>query len=56
MFLAHQLPWAITCPIWKKDALLAIGGFDESLQRLQDVDLAIRLLLNNMLKSLTNKF
>ena len=48
MFLAHQLPWAITCPIWKKDALLAIGGFDESLQRLQDVDLAIRLLLNNI--------
>lgn len=48
MFLAHQLPWAITCPIWKKEALSAIGGLDESLQRLQDVDLAIRLLLNNV--------
>ncbi|WP_298421565.1 glycosyltransferase family 2 protein [uncultured Kordia sp.] len=48
MFLAHQLPWAITCPIWKKEALNAIGGFDESLQRLQDVDLSIRLLLNNV--------
>jgi len=47
MFLAHQLPWAITCPIWKKETLKAVNGFDESLQRLQDVDLAIRLLLNN---------
>lgn len=48
MFLAHQLPWAITCPIWKKEVLLTIDGFDESLQRLQDVDVAIRLLLNNV--------
>jgi glycosyltransferase involved in cell wall biosynthesis len=43
-FLSHKLPWAICQPIWKKDFLLSIGGFDESFQRRQDVELHTRAL------------
>jgi glycosyltransferase involved in cell wall biosynthesis len=43
-FLAFECPWIITGPIWRKQALLRIGGFDESLLSWQDVDLHIRAL------------
>jgi glycosyltransferase involved in cell wall biosynthesis len=44
-FLQHKLPWSILQPIWKKEFLLKIGGFDENFKRLQDVDLHTRALL-----------
>ena len=44
-FLKHDLPWSILQPIWKKDFLIKINGFDESFQRLQDVDLHTRALM-----------
>ncbi len=44
-FLQHKLPWSILQPIWKKDFLIKIGGFDESFNRLQDVELHTRALL-----------
>jgi glycosyltransferase involved in cell wall biosynthesis len=44
-FLQHKLPWSILQPIWKKDFLIKLGGFDESFNRLQDVELHTRALL-----------
>jgi glycosyltransferase involved in cell wall biosynthesis len=44
-FLSHQLPWAIPQPIWKKDFLRSLGGFNEEFKRMQDVELHTRALL-----------
>ena len=49
-FLQHQLPWSILQPIWSKNFLLKIGGFDENYTRLQDVELHTRALLNPAIK------
>lgn len=45
-FLQHRLPWSIVQPMWRKDLLQQLGGFDESFQRLQDVELHTRALLS----------
>lgn len=45
-FLRHKLPWSILQPIWKKDFLIKLGGFDENFKRLQDVELHTRALLS----------
>lgn len=44
-FLKHDLPWQTMQPIWKRDFLLKLGGFDETFKRLQDVELHTRALL-----------
>ncbi len=44
-FLKHDLPWQTMQPIWKKDFLLKLNGFDENFVRLQDVELHTRALL-----------
>ena len=44
-FLSHDLPWAICSVLWKKSFLNKMGGFNESLVRLQDVDLHTKALL-----------
>jgi glycosyltransferase involved in cell wall biosynthesis len=44
-FLNHQLPWSILQPLWKKSFLIHLKGFDESFERLQDVELNTRALL-----------
>ena len=46
-FLSHEIQWTITSPIWKRDRLERLGGFDESFPRLQDVELHTRALLDN---------
>ena len=43
-FLSFECPWVITGPIWRRDALLKIGCFDESLLCWQDIDLHIRAI------------
>lgn len=45
-FLSHDLPWAICQPLWKREFLLALGGFNEYFVRLQDVELHTRALIN----------
>ena len=40
--------WQTTGPIWRKGALLRIGGFDEALTAWQDVDLHLRALLDGL--------
>lgn len=44
-FLSHNLPWQTMQPIWKRKFLLELQGFDESFQRMQDVELHTRALL-----------
>jgi glycosyltransferase involved in cell wall biosynthesis len=46
-FLSHRLPWTISQPVWHKNFFHKIGGFDESFNRLQDVELHTRALLNH---------
>ena len=46
-FLQHSLPWSILQPLWKRDLILELQGFDESFLRLQDVELNTRALLND---------
>jgi glycosyltransferase involved in cell wall biosynthesis len=45
-FLKHDLPWQTMQPIWRTSFLTRVGGFDESFQRLQDVEFHTRILLN----------
>lgn len=44
-FLALDYPWEITSPIWRRDVLLRLGPFDESMLSWQDVDLHVRALV-----------
>ncbi len=45
LFLRHTLPWNISASYWTRSILERLGGFSESLPRLQDVDLHARALL-----------
>ena len=44
-FLKHQLPWQTMQPIWRKEFLINLGGFNEKFSRMQDVELHTRALL-----------
>lgn len=44
-FLMHDLPWSIMQPLWRTEFIRQISGFNESYQRLQDVELHTRALL-----------
>ncbi len=47
-FLARDIVWQTAGPIWKRDSVLAINGFDPALPSQQDVDLHIRALASGM--------
>ena len=48
-FLEGDNPWAVTCPIWKKDFFVQTGGFDPAFFYMEDPELHIRaLLVDNM--------
>lgn len=44
-FLRHEICWTVMMPMWKRDSYLAIGGYDESLVRIEDVELHTRALV-----------
>ena len=44
-FLKHNLPWQTMQPIWKKEFLVNLRGFNENFTRMQDVELHTRALL-----------
>lgn len=46
-FLAHECIWEITGPVWRKEFLVKIGGFDENLLRMQDLELHVRAICAN---------
>ena len=43
-FLYFEAPWQTSAPIWRKDSLLRLGGFDESLASWQDIELHVRAI------------
>ncbi len=45
-FFRHKLPWQTMQPIWDRNFLSALGGFDEGFSRHQDVELHTRALLS----------
>jgi glycosyltransferase involved in cell wall biosynthesis len=45
LFLKHQLPWQTMQPLWRRDFIKKINGFDENFVRLQDVELHTRALI-----------
>jgi len=45
-FLNRDVVWQISGPIWKKETLLKLNGFDLELHSQQDLDLHIRALIN----------
>lgn len=47
-FLFLDFPWQTTAPVWRKNALLDLGGWDETLPSWQDVDLHIRAICRGM--------
>lgn len=44
-FLEGHNPWAVTCPVWKKDFFIKCGGFDESFFYMEDPALHVKALL-----------
>jgi glycosyltransferase involved in cell wall biosynthesis len=44
-FLSGKFPWTVTSPIWKKNILIELKGFNETINRMQDPDLHVRALL-----------
>ncbi|ELR71255.1 Glycosyl transferase, group 2 family protein [Fulvivirga imtechensis AK7] len=46
--LRLEVPWTISGPIWKKQSLRSLGGFDENLSAKQDPDLIIRAVLSGL--------
>ncbi|WP_066755437.1 glycosyltransferase family 2 protein [Crocinitomix algicola] len=45
LFIKHQLPWQTMQPVWKKEFVQKLDGFNITYQRLQDVELHTRALL-----------
>jgi len=43
-FLFFECPWIISGPIWRRNSLVRVGLFDESLLSWQDIDLHVRAL------------
>jgi len=49
-FLRMDTPWQTMAPIWKKETLLKLGGFDDTLYPMEDPDIHLRALLDKDLK------
>lgn len=47
-FLIHDIPWTISSVMWRKKALDQLQGFDESFERLQDVELHTRAIIGGL--------
>lgn len=44
--LKHKIPWHTMSPVWRLEYLIAIGGWNEEYERLQDVELHLRALIH----------
>ncbi|MCY7321526.1 MAG: glycosyltransferase [Phormidesmis sp. CAN_BIN36] len=47
-FLCFDGPWQTMCPIWRRDALIKLGPWDEGLQVLQDTELHFRAVAQGL--------
>lgn len=48
-FIKNENPWNVTCPVWKKDAFLRMGGFDENFYCMEDPELHLRALTSGLI-------
>ncbi len=48
MILRYDLPFSVTCPLWRTKAIKELGGFDESFTRLEDPDLHARAMIKGL--------
>lgn len=48
MILKYRIPFSVTCPIWRKEVLKQLQGFDEHFVRLEDPDLHCRALMQGV--------
>jgi glycosyltransferase involved in cell wall biosynthesis len=44
-FLGLECPWEISGPVWRRSFFERIGGFDEQLRSMQDVEMHVRALV-----------
>ncbi len=44
-FIEGINPWAVTCPVWRRNFFVKIGGFDELFFYMEDPELHVRALL-----------
>lgn len=49
-FLSFDLPWHTSGPLWRREFINKLGGFDESFQRLQDPEVHTRALLDESIR------
>jgi len=47
-FLSGKFPWTITSPIWRKNILIELKGFNETINRMQDPDMHVRALMRSV--------
>jgi len=47
-FLWQDVPWSIMGPIWRREALLRLGGFTEELRTFQDWELHLRACIQSL--------
>lgn len=47
-FIKNENPWNVTCPIWKKEAFIRTGGFDESFLYMEDPEIHLRALQSGL--------
>ena len=47
-FLAHDEPWQTMCPIWRRDAVIKLGLWNEGLQVFQDTELHFRAVAQGL--------
>lgn len=47
-FLCMEMPWIITGPTWRTDALRKLGGFDEDIPSWQDIELHVRAIAGGL--------
>lgn len=43
-FLAYKYPWSITRPLYRKEIIGKVGGFNENLMALEDPEMALKIL------------
>ncbi len=45
--LSYDIPWQTMAPVWRKDFIHSLNGFNEEFPRLQDVEIFIRALTSD---------
>jgi hypothetical protein len=55
-FLSHECVWQTTGPVWRRQFLYDLGGFDDSMPSMQDLNLHIRAIVTGARYVLVDEF